>query len=196
MDPRDDERVCTGEAMHAHGPGGPGDPYTPDGGDRFMTAFGAYPSEDSARHAMLAYGTAAERWLLVGRALHDTRREPVGGFAGPVAPDGLVGSYANRPLERRRGCGSFAGDADEMRQGSFADTDRVVIVRQNGDAERSRVTGERGVRKLLRRTTLNDDAIQRAIGELRAGHTVLVVDSRQMKPTDAAAEFEQVREAA
>jgi len=145
-----------------------------------MTAFGAYPNEDSARQAILADGTAAERWLLVGRAVHDTRREPVGGFAGPVVPGDRVGSYANRPLERRRACGSFAGNADEIRQGSFADTDRGVIVRQNGDAERSRVTGERGVRKLLRRTTLNDDAIERAIGELRAGHTVVVVDSREM----------------
>jgi hypothetical protein len=145
---------------------------------------------------MLAYGAAAERWLMVGRAVHDTRRERVGGFAGPVAPDDLVGSYANRPLERRRGCGIFAGDADEKRQGSFADTDRVVIVRQDGDAERSRVTGERGVRKLLRRTTLNDEAIERAIDELRAGHAVVVVDDSEMAPTDAAVEFEHVREAA
>jgi hypothetical protein len=102
-----------------------------------MTAFGAYPNEDSARQAILADGTAAERWLLVGRAVHDTRWKPVGGFAGPLAPDDLVRSYANRLPQRRRGCGSFAGDADEMRQGSFADTDRVVIVRQNGDVERS-----------------------------------------------------------
>jgi hypothetical protein len=45
------------------------------------------------------------------RPVHDTRREPVGGFTEPVAPDDLVGSYANRRRERRRGCGSFAGDA-------------------------------------------------------------------------------------
>jgi hypothetical protein len=162
----------------------------------FMTAFGVYPSEDSGRQATLAFGTAAERWLLVGRAVHAMRREPVGGFAGPVARDDLVGSYANRPRERRRGCGSFVGDADKKCQGSFADTDRVVIVRQNGDDERSRVTRERGVRKLLRRTTLNDDAIERAIGELRTGHAGVVVDSREMVPTDAGAEFEHVREAA
>jgi hypothetical protein len=145
---------------------------------------------------MLAYGSWAERWLLVGRAVHDTRRETVGRFAGPVAPDDLVGSYADRRLDRRRGCGSFSGDADELRQGSFADTDRVVVVRHNGGAERSRVTGEPGVRKLLRRTTLNDDVIERAIGELRAGHTVVVVDSAEMAPTDTAAEFEHLREAA
>src|SRR5450755_2796165 len=64
-------------------------------------------------------------WLLMVRLVHDTRREPVGGFAEPVAPDDLVGSYANRRRERRRGCGSFAGDADDQRRGCLADT--VVV---------------------------------------------------------------------
>jgi hypothetical protein len=77
---------------------------------------------------MRARGTAEEIWLLMVRPVHDTRREPVGGFAEPVAPDDLVGSYANRRRERRRGCGSFAGDADDQRRGCLADTDRVVVV--------------------------------------------------------------------
>ena len=56
------------------------------------------------------------------------------------------------------------------------------------------MTGERGVRKTLSHTTLNDDAIERAIGELRGGHTVVVVDSTEMVRTHA--EIEHVREAA
>jgi hypothetical protein len=52
----------------------------------------------------------------------------VGGFTELVAPDDLVGRYANRRRERRRGCGSFAGDADDQRRGCLADTDRVVVV--------------------------------------------------------------------
>jgi hypothetical protein len=71
-----------------------------------------------------------------------------------------------------------------------------VVVRESGGAERSRVTGERGVRKLLTRSTLSDDAIERAIGQLRAGHAVVVVDSAVMAPSDAVAEFEHVQEAA
>lgn len=67
---------------------------------------------------------------VMGRTVHDTRREPVGGFAEPVAPADLVGSYATRPRERPRGCGSFAGDADDQRRGCPADTDRVVVVPQ------------------------------------------------------------------
>ena len=77
---------------------------------------------------MRARGTAEEMWRLMGRPVHDTRREPVGGFAEPVAPDDLVGSYANRGHERRRGRGSFAGDADDQRRSCLADTDRVVVV--------------------------------------------------------------------
>jgi len=161
-----------------------------------MTGFVTYPSENSARQAMRAPDTGQEVRLLVGHAVDDTRRELVGGFAGPVAPDDLVGSYANRPGERRGGCGSFAGDADDRRQGCFADTDRVVVVTKKDGAECLRVTGEPGVRKLLRRTTLSDDAIERVIGEVRARHLVLVVEGSVVAPTDAPARSEHVREAA
>jgi hypothetical protein len=54
-------------------------------------------------------------------ALPDVRREPVGNFAGCVAPNDPVGSFGNRPRLRRRGGGAFAGDPDRQRQGSFGD---------------------------------------------------------------------------
>ena len=91
-------------------------------------AFATCPSENSAWQTMRARGTAEEMWLFMVGPVHDTRREPVSGFAEAVAPEDLVGSYANRPRERRRGCGSFAGDADDQRRGRLADTDRVVVV--------------------------------------------------------------------
>ena len=93
-----------------------------------MTANATSPSENSAPAEMRARGTAEEMWLLMLRPVHDTGRESVGGFTEPVAPDDLVGSYANRRRERRRGCGSLAGDADDQRRGCLADTDRVVVV--------------------------------------------------------------------
>jgi hypothetical protein len=59
-----------------------------------------------------------------GRVLPDVRREPVGNFAGYVAPDDLVGTFANRPHPRRRPTGSFAGgEPDRRREGSFGDHD-------------------------------------------------------------------------
>jgi hypothetical protein len=93
-----------------------------------VTANATSPSENSAPAGDTLPWHAEEMWLLMVRPVHDTRREPVGGFAEPVAPDDLVGSYANRRRERRRACGSFAGDAHDQRRGCLADTDRMVVV--------------------------------------------------------------------
>jgi hypothetical protein len=54
-------------------------------------------------------------------ARHDVRREPVGGFAGTLGPEAPVGTYGNVRRRRRQGAGTFVGDADRRRQGSFAD---------------------------------------------------------------------------
>jgi hypothetical protein len=70
--------------------------------------------------------------LLTSRPLRDIRREPRGGFAGPVAPDALVGTFADRPRRRSQATGSFAtgslnGEPDRQREGSFADAERIVM---------------------------------------------------------------------
>jgi hypothetical protein len=134
--------------------------------------------------------------LLVGSAPRDIRREPAGGFAGPVAPDAPIGTYGGRVLQRRQGAGSFAGDPDQQRQGSFADTDRVVIVTYEGDAQRARITGLRGARRLLRRAVLDDDDVDRAVGELHQGHAILLVDLREIAANEAAARLEKPARAA
>ena len=56
--------------------------------------------------------------------LHDIRREAVGGYARPLGPSAPIGTYANGVLLRRQGAGSFAGDPDLQRQGSYADVER------------------------------------------------------------------------
>jgi hypothetical protein len=61
---------------------------------------------------------------LTDPSLRDVRREPVGGFAGPVAPNAPVGSFGNVRRRRWQGKGAFAGDPDRQRQGSFGDVDR------------------------------------------------------------------------
>jgi hypothetical protein len=152
----------------------------------------AYATEVAARHAIEALRTkgVADRdiRLLAGRKPGDIRREPVGGYAGPVAPDAPVGTYGNRPVRRSRAAGGFAGNPDEQRQGSFADADRVVIVTYDGDAERARITGLRGARRLLSRAALDDDTMDRAVGELHQGHAIVLVDVGEIA--------EQVRRAA
>jgi hypothetical protein len=159
-----------------------------------------YPTERAARRAVQALRATGvpERdiRLLTGSAARDIRREPAGGFAGPVAPDAPIGTYGSRLLQRRQGTGSFAGDPDQQRQGSFADTDRVAIVTYDGDAERARITGLRGARRLLRRAVLDDDAVDRAVGELHQGHAILLVDLREIAASEADARLEKIARAA
>jgi hypothetical protein len=120
----------------------------------------------------------------------------VGGFAGPVAPDAPVGTYGNGKVLRRQGAGGFAGDPDHQRQGSFADTDRVVIFTYKADAERVRVTGLRGARRLLGRAALDDDTVDRAVDELHRGHAVVLVDAKEIVASEARAQLEQDARAA
>jgi hypothetical protein len=159
-----------------------------------------YPTELAARRAVEALRATGvpERdiRLLAGTAPRNIRHEPVGGFAGPVAPDDPIGTYGGRVLRRRQGAGSFAGDPDQQRQGSFADTDRVVIVTYKGDAERARITGLRGARRLLRRAALAHDAVDRAVGELHQGQAILLVDLREIAASEADARLEKIARAA
>jgi len=138
-----------------------------------------YPSENAARRAVEELPTGGARArdirLLVGSAPHDVRREPVGGFAGPIAPDAPVGTYGGTVLRRRQGTGGYSGDPVRQRQGSYADADRVVIVTLAGDAERSRITGRRGIRRLLRLAELDAEEVERIVGELIVGRTVALV---------------------
>jgi hypothetical protein len=153
-----------------------------------------YPTETGARRAIEALRAtgvpAHDIRLLSGRRLGDVRRETVGGFAGPVSPDAAVGTYGDRHVLRRQGTGSFAGDPDNQRQGSFADTDRVVIFTYNGSAERARVTGLRGARRLLSRAALDDDTIDRAVGELDRGYAIVLIDLGEIAASDIRAQLE------
>jgi hypothetical protein len=160
--------------------------------ETFMTTLTrTYPTEVAARPGVEATGVAErDIRLLVGSPPRDIRREPVGGFAGPVAPDAPIGTYGGRVLQRRQGAGSFAGDPDQQRQGSFADTDRVVIVTHKGDAQRARTTSLRGAQRLLHRAAL-DDAVDRAVGNLHQGHAILLVDLRDIAANEAHARPEK-----
>jgi hypothetical protein len=163
-----------------------------------------YSTEVAARRAVDALRATGvpehDIRLLTARGPHDVRREPVGEFAGPVAPDAPVGTYGGGVVLRRQGgrqgAGGFAGDPDQQRQGSFADTDRVVIVTYNDDAERARVTGLRGARRVLARAALDDDTVDRAVTELHRGHALVLVDVREIAASEVRAQLEQPARAA
>jgi hypothetical protein len=164
-----------------------------------------YPNEDAARLAVETLRVASvprrEIRLLTSRPLPDIRREPVGGFAGPVGPDAPVGTFAGSAHRRSDDAGSFAtgsfaGDAHQLRQGSFGDVERVTIVTYKADAERSRVTGYRGIRLLLRRAAPDDDAVECAVEELHKGRTVVLVDVPEIASVETDAQLEQMAKAA
>ena len=159
-----------------------------------------YPTELAARRAVEALRATGvpERdiRLLAGSAPRNILREPVGGYAGPVAPDDPIGTYGGRVVRRRQGAGSFAGDPDQQRQGSFADTDRVAIVTYQGEAERARITGLRGARGLLRRAALDDDDVDRAVSELHKGRAILLINLSEITASEAGARLEKLARAA
>jgi hypothetical protein len=172
----------------------------------FMAAMiKTYPTEDAARRAVEALRVAGvpprDIRLLTSRPPRDARREPVGGFAGPIGINAHIGSYAS--VARRRGqgagsfaTGSFAGALDSQRRGSFADVERVVVVICKDDEEHSRVTGYRGVRQRLRRAALDDEGVDGAVKLLHIGHAVVLVDAAEMAPSEARAHLEQIAQAA
>src|SRR4051812_9546849 len=96
------------------------------------TRFQTYLDPAAARKGVQALRDAgvpeSGTWLVIGSPVRDVRHAPVGGFAGPVPPDALIGSFGNVPQVRNQGAGAFVRDAARRRQGSFSDAQRTVIV--------------------------------------------------------------------
>src|SRR4051812_14654696 len=80
-----------------------------------------YADDDAARRAVDVLRAAGvpghDIRLLTGDPLRDVRSEPVGSFAGTLAPDAPVGTFAGRVRLRCQGNGTFAGSADRQRKG-------------------------------------------------------------------------------
>jgi hypothetical protein len=159
-----------------------------------------YPTELAARRAAQApRATGApdpDIRPLAGSAPHDIRREPAGGYAGPLAPDAPTGTYRDRALQRHHGTGSLAGDPDHHRHGTYADTDRVTIITHNGNAERTRITGPPGTRRPLHRTAPDDNTIDRAARALHHEHTILLANPHPTAPSQTHARLEKLAHAA
>jgi hypothetical protein len=144
--------------------------------------FSTYDFEGEARravHALEATGVpASDIRLLTGRPVHDVRREPVGGFAGPVAPEAPVGKYAGRARLRRQAAGGWAGNPDRERQGTFGDADLGVHAVYERGSRRSLISTDREIRRLLRGAALPQAAVEELVDELHRGHTVVLTDTR------------------
>jgi hypothetical protein len=142
-----------------------------------------YSDEAHAREAvedLLASGAPRRAIrLLTGSPMHDVRDERVGTFAGAIDPDAPVGRFAGRPRRRCQGTGSFAGDPDRQRKGSFADVERDVIITFGRRDEHPRVATHRELRRLLSPVTLDGEPADRLVDELHDGHGLVVAELEQ-----------------
>jgi hypothetical protein len=142
-----------------------------------------YPAEVVARQAVEALTEAGvpgqDIRLLTASPRHDIRREVAGAFYGCVEPDEPVGTFAGPPKPRRYGAGTFAGSARGRRQGSFADAERDVIER---DADHVHVSGDDGIRRLLRRFAVSGRRADDVVEALHAGRAVVVAEVAESPP--------------
>jgi hypothetical protein len=164
-----------------------------------------YPNPDAARQAIKelrgAGVPAGHMRLLASQPLRGVGAVARGGFAGPLARDAQVGAFAGPALRLGHARGSFAtgsaeGDPGVQRKGSFADVERVAIVTYQGDSERSRVTGYRAIRLLLRRSGLDESAVDRTVSVLHRRHSVVLVEAVDLPSSEAWSRFQQAPKAA
>ncbi|HWK30426.1 MAG TPA: hypothetical protein VNS09_27920 [Solirubrobacter sp.] len=151
----------------------------------------AYPSEAAARRAiedLRAAGLPPQgAQLFTGASRHDLRYEPVGEFVGRAEPQAPVGTFGNRAVRRWRPPGGFAGDPDGQRAGSFADTDRQTLVEHDPSGHvHTHVTSLHGVRSRMRAAGLEPLATDRAIAQMQAGATLVLVEVAPIGPEDVA----------
>jgi hypothetical protein len=111
--------------------------------------------------------------VLIGPHYHDVRAERIGGFGGPIDPDAPFGKYAGPPRLRWRAAGGFVAHADEQRQGTFGDMDRILNVTRQDGSEHVEATDDDGARRLLTRAQVPDDVAQQMVRHLHEGETIV-----------------------
>ena len=127
-----------------------------------------------AVNAVLSAGIPGEGVrVLTGEPQRDARKEEVGEFGGPTAPDAPVGEFAGGAHPQGQEEGHFAGG--EQRGGSFADADREEIVSYPGGVEHARYAGHHKVKEVLTEAGLDDAAAERDVNALHAGRVLVVV---------------------
>jgi hypothetical protein len=158
-----------------------------------------YPTEIVARKAAQALRAAGvpgrDICLLAGCRMRDVREEPVGTFAGTIGPDAPVGTFANRARLRSQGAGTFAGDSDCQREGSFADAEHAIVVSYENGAAHPHLVGDHTIRRLLRALAAADPD-GRVVDELHLGHAVVIAQVAEIAPGDAEARLDEFARAA
>jgi hypothetical protein len=146
------------------------------------TLYRAYTSTHDAESAidrlLSARVPATGIELIMGRAVQDTRDAPIGTFAGTTTADAqTVGSFADIAHSGRAAIGTFAGDPDKQRRGSFGDTDRDTVTAYRSGVKRTRIASHHRLRKILLDARLDRTAAKANVDALHAGRVLVLVHS-------------------
>jgi hypothetical protein len=141
---------------------------------------------ERAVEALLAAGVPGDDVrLLMGAEMHDARRESQGRFAGDVATEARVGTFAGEGQRRDTPRGQFAGGASGG-EGVFGNADRDVVVTYSDGREHSRVTGHRLLKRLLVDAGLDERAADADVRALHDGRVLVLVTSEAVSAARAA----------
>lgn len=103
---------------------------------------------------------------------HDA--DPTGGFAGSVAADAPLGTFAGQTGDH--GMGGFAGRPTTQHRGGFATIDRETITTFEGArVRRVHAIGHRHLIGLLVDAGLDEDAAERDVDALHDGRALVLV---------------------
>src|SRR3712207_4859665 len=139
-------------------------------------AYEGIADAERAVEALLAGGVPDDDVrLLMGAEMHDARRESQGGFAGDVAAEERVGTFAGEGHRREASRGCFAASGAQRGEGVFGNADRDVVVTWSDGREHSRVAGHRHLKRLLVDAGLDDGTADADVRALHDGRVLVLV---------------------
>jgi hypothetical protein len=137
-----------------------------------------HDAEDAVERLLSAGVPSIRVQLIMGRAVKDARDAPIGTFAGPTTADAMtVGSYADVAHSGRDATGTFAGDPDNQRRGSFGDADRDTVTTYQSGVERTRIASHRRLERIFVDAGLDRAIATAHVGALHAGRVLVLVDT-------------------
>jgi hypothetical protein len=135
-----------------------------------------YDAEDAIERLVATGVPATKIALIAGEPIRDWRDAPIGTFAGTTTADALtVGSYAGIQHSGRKAMGTFAGDPDTQRRGSFGDADRDTVTTYRADVRRTRVASHDRVEQILVEAGLDRTGARANVKALHAGRALVVI---------------------
>jgi hypothetical protein len=156
-----------------------------------------YSAEQEVRgvvDALMAAGVpGGSIQVLMAEPERDARAEPHGSFAEAPGERGVgdepVSDFAGHEHPRSAARGSFAGDADAQRGGSFADADRDTVVSYPEGVARRHVAGDHELRRLLLDAGMDKKAADHDVEAVHEGWILVVADLGDRTGAQAAAAF-------